>query len=306
MSQTAPAITEQRISVRLVMLTTFLWGGAHMGVGIYLLLSWAEWVPSEVGDLPDRIMSMSLDYDQNYEVWLPLSGVLAVVLGVLAVLAVVRLRSRQQCGRGLTLIVSLLAISLGLCFHVVVPPTSGFVGTAEISLAIAQILYGSLTLAVLTRNRDELTGIYIVRLMSFLVGLPVMLSFAMGLHEFTSKLFFPEGPREITSTFTGLAVLCGFVAGVFLLACGTCLLILRLQRFRTAVPLMIAAGVAEGALATSALLGATLGHSKGGFAEAFLLVLLLPIAIVLFLLTASGVRYLTRPHIRRALDVGRD
>jgi hypothetical protein len=69
---------------------------------------------------------------------------------------------------------------------------------------------------------------------------------------------------------------------------------------------MIAAGSAEVAMAMFALCGALLGRSQGGLREAYLLVFVFPFAVVLLLLTASGIWYLQRPAIRRALEAERE
>jgi hypothetical protein len=112
------------------------------------------------------------------------------------------------------------------------------------------------------------------------------------------------GGRDPADFFATLSVLSGFVAGLLTVASGTCLLASRWKhRFVTVVALMIAAAGAQVALAVFALLGAVLGHTREGLLEGYLLVFIVPDAIVLLALTASGVWYLKRPHIRRALEV---
>jgi Na+(H+)/acetate symporter ActP len=147
----------------------------------------------------------------------------------------------------------------------------------------------------------EPVGIYIL-------SLPVVLYLGFLLPEFGPGFFPEEGTSrgDVGSRFLALATLSGFVAGLLIVATGVGLLIPRLRRFTTGVSLMIAAGSAEVAMVAFALLGGLLGRSKGGLLEAYLLVIALPFAVVLLLLTVSGVWYLRRPAMRRALEGERD
>jgi hypothetical protein len=200
------------------------------------------------------------------------------------------------------------AISLGLCFNVVVPSTNGGRDGIDVALAVAQVSYGILAFAVVSLNQAEPVGVYILRLLTILVGLPIVFFLGSLLPEFLPGFFPHEGTSrgDVASRFAALAVLCGFVTGLLIVATGVSLLIPRLKRFRTVVALMMAAAVAELALATCALLGALLGHSKGGLLEGALLLVALPFAVVLLLLTAAGVWYVRRLDIRRALETDRE
>ena len=161
----------------------------------------------------------------------------------------------------------------------------------------------------MNRNRSkwlvmEPVGIYILSLLSILVGLPVALYLGFLLPEFGPGLFPEEGTSrgDVGSRCLALATVSGFVAALLIVATGVGLLISPLRRFTTSVSLMIAAGSAEVAMVAFALLGGLLGCSKGGLLEAYLLVFALPFAVVLLLLTVFGVWYLRRPAIRRALE----
>jgi Na+(H+)/acetate symporter ActP len=140
------------------------------------------------------------------------------------------------------------------------------------------------------------------------VGLPVVLYLGFLLPEFGPGFFREQGTSrgDVGSRCLALATLSGFVAGLLIVATGVGLLIPRLRRFTTVVSLMIAAGSAEMVMAACALLGGLLGRSRAGLLEGYLLVVALPFAVVLLLLTASGAWYLRRPAIRRALEAERE
>jgi hypothetical protein len=293
MTSTLPATTGKSVATSLIGLMTLLWGGVHAALGASFLLVWTDLLPLDT-DLSDRITI------QRGVAYLALFGVLFLVLGILAVAGALGLFSRKPWGRILTLIVAVLAISSGLCLDAVVPPTSGVRDATDISFAVAQVVYGILAFAILSMNRVDPIGIYILRLLSILVGLPVVFFWGLWLPE-----FIPGGARRDSADFFAtLSVLSGFIAGLLIVASGTCLLTSGWkQRFVTVVALMVAAGSAQVALAVFALLGAMLGHTREGLLEGYLLVFVVPVAIVLLVLTASGVWYLKRPHVRRALEV---
>jgi hypothetical protein len=285
MSNAAPATTIKSVALTLVGLLTLLCGGGYALEGGYLLLVWADWLPLQSRDLADRIV-LQLDVAS-----LVLIGGLFLAFGALAMLAALGLFLRQPWGRVLTLLVAVLAIALGLRSLELGPAIVE--ETTNVPLGVAQALYGILAVAVLSLNRAEPMRVYIVRLMNFLVGVPTVLFFALWVTEFKDSFFHAENAagRDTYFRFAGLSVLSGFVAGWLLIAGGTCLLTPRYTRFAP-VALMFAA-CAAAAVALFALLGAVLGHS-GGLGEAFLLVLILPIGVVLSVLTASGAWYLTR------------
>jgi hypothetical protein len=294
-----PAATKVKsITVRLIGLMTLLWGGAYTAEGYrFLFVFFAE----QGHDFAERIVI------GRGVMYLALFGILLMALGIMALAAALALFSHRPWGRGLALTVAALAISLGLCLNDLVPSLRDNDATDTVWLAVAQVTYGILTFSILSKSRIEPVGIYILRLLSFLGGLPLTLFWGSLLPEFVPSFFSQVGTSrgDTADRFAALAVISGFVAGVLILATGVGLLIPRLKRFMTVVVLMIAACGAEAALAAFALLGALLGHSKGGLLEAFLLVFVLPFAVVWLILTASGVWYLRRLEIGRVLETER-
>jgi len=145
-------------------------------------------------------------------------------------------------------------------------------------------------------------GINILSLLSILVGLPIVLLLGFLLPEFVPGFFPMEGTSrgDLGGRCLALAALSGFVAGLLIVATGVGLLIPQWKRFSDW--LMIGASGAALAMAVFALLGGLMGRSKGGLLEGYLMELALPFAVVLLLLTLSGVWYLRRPAIRRALE----
>jgi hypothetical protein len=300
MNNTPPATQGKSVAAKLIGLMTLLWGGAYTAVGARFLLVWADLWPIQNNDWSDRIII------ERSVAHLALLGVIFLVFGIIALAAVLGLFSRKPWGRVLTLLVAVLAISLGLCFHAVVPGTGYFRDATDDSLAVAQVLFGILALSILSLNRVEPIGIYVLRPLSILVGLPVVLFWGFLLPDSVSDFFHRGGRDDTADRFGALVVLSGFVAGLLIVATGVGLLTLRSNRFRTVVALMIAAGSAEAAMAAFAFLGALLGHTREGLLEGYLLLFVPPLAAVLLLLTASGVWYLRRPDVRRALEAERE
>lgn len=308
MRNTLTVTKGKNIILKLIGLMTLLWGGAYAAEGIRFLLVWADvLLPGQGNDFANRIVIV------RGERSLALFGVFLLVLGILALAAALGLFSSRPWGRGLALLVAMLTISLGLCLHDLVPSMSYYNDAKDVWLAVAQVSYGILTFAILSRSRVEPVGIYIIKLLNILVGLPLVLFWGSLLPEFAPGFFPQEGtPRgDTTHRFAALAVLSGFVAGVLIVATGVGLLIPRLKGFMTVVVLMIAACGAEAALAAFALLGALLGNPKdrsgatGPPLEGYLLVFVFPFAVVWLILTAFGVWYLRRSDIRRVLDTER-
>ena len=234
-------------------------------------------------------------------------GVLFLMFGIMANLAALGLFWRKPWGRVVTFLVAVLAISI-----VLVPLITEMTFitpiqiTTSIPLQIAQVLYGILAFAVLSRNPGEPRGIYIVRLINFSVGLPLMLLFGMYSFDAIMLLLHPEPVSNTDSRFAMLIVPSGFIAGSMLFASSLCLLISRWKRPTTVIALMIAAVSAQVALAASTLLSGLLGHGRGGLREAYFAFVLFPSWVVLLVLTAPGLWYLTRPRIRRALQAGHE
>jgi hypothetical protein len=222
MSNTLPATAGKGVVARLIGLVTLLWGGVYAAVGARLLLVWADLLPLQNNDLADRII-----IERNLAC-LALLGVLFFVLGMMALAAAWGLFARKPWGRILTLITAVLAIAVGLCFPAMVPPGRDGRDAAEVSLAAAPVLYGVLAFAVLGRNRAEPVGIYILRLMSILLGLPVVVYLGFSLPEFAPGFFHQEGTSrgDVGSRFLALAVPSGLVAGLLIVATGVVLLIL--------------------------------------------------------------------------------
>jgi len=295
MSNAMPATTGKSIPVAVIILSTLVWGGGYAIEGGYLILVWADFLPGQPNDLSERII-FALEPGITY---LAVFGVLFLVFGIMALLGALGLLWRRQWGRFLMLTIAVLAISLGLCSLNLGPSIPD---TTNVPLGVAQILYGVLALAILSMNRVEPLGIYILRLLNILVGLPVVLFLSLWLPEFVRGFFEGTSRGDAGSRFLALAVFSGSVAGWLILATGVSLLNPRLRRFMTAVGLMIAAASAEVAMAALALLGAFLGHSREGLREGWLLLFFFPFALVLLFLTASGVWYLRRIDTRRALE----
>ena len=225
----------------------------------------------------------------------------------MANLAALGLFWRKPWGRVVAYLVAVLAISI-----VLVPRITEMIFispiqiTTNVPLQIAQVLYGILAFAVLSMNAGEPKGIYIVRLINFSVGLPLMLVFGMYSFDAIMLLFHPEPVPNTDSRFATLVILSGLIAGSMLIASSLCLLISRWKRPTTVIALLIAATGAQVALAASTLLSGLLGHSRAGLREFYFAFLLFPFWVVLLMLTAPGLWYLTRPRIRRALQVERE
>jgi hypothetical protein len=288
-------------AVGLIGLMTFLWGVAYAAEGVYFLLVWADFLPGQDKDLADRIVII-----RGPSFLAPL-GVLFVAMGFMGLTASLGLFARKAWGRALTLFVALSAYSSGLLLHDAVPPISGAYDTMDIGRDIAQVLYGVLAIAFLSANRGEQVGIYILRLLSLLVALPFVYFWGSWLQEFTHELYRPNGQSsgDLGRRFAALSFLSGLVASVLTAATGVVLLFLRKKRFMPAVALMIAACGTAAAQAAFALLGALMGHSRGGLLEGFLLVFFLPLSLVLLFLAATGVWYLRRPNVRLKLEAKR-
>jgi len=319
MSNALPAARGKSVAVTLVALCTLIWGWGYALVGGYLILVWAEWLPGvlddllpgELNDLPNRITSIRIttapvDYVRN-EIFWAVFGVLFLIFGLMANLAALGLFWRKPWGRIVTFLVAVLAISIVLVPLITeVTFISPIQITTNIPLRIAQVLYGILAFAVLSRNPDEPRGIYIVRLINFSVGLPLMLLFGMYLFDAIMLLFHPEPVPNTDSRFATLIIPSGLIAGSMLFASSLCLLISRWKRPTTVIALMIAAVSAQVALAASTLLSGLLGHSLGGLRQAYFVFLEFPSWVVLLSLTAPGLWYLTRPRIRRELKAGHE
>lgn len=295
------------VVVRVIILITLLLSCGYALEGGYLLLVWAGVLPGQDGDLADRIV---IAYNPAFT-YLALFGVLFFAFGTLALLAALALLWSRPWGRFLTVIVAESAILLGLC--------SLDMEVSNVPLGVAMILYGVPALVILSRTRREPAGIDVLRLVSILLGFLVALSCSQQVFDVVDGVLHPEagvrgnraallaalgGARRDPADFLfAFWALIGFVTGLLLVASGTSLLASGwTRRFRIAAALLIAAVIAEMVLAVFALLGALLGHTEG-LLESFLLVVYFPAAIVLLILTASGVWYLTRPHIRHALTV---
>ena len=164
-------------------------------------------------------------------------------------------------GRLPTFGVAVLAISFGLCWLGLGP---WILDATNVPLGVAQVFYGVLALAILSMNRVEPAGIHILRLLCILVGLPLILSFCSSdfLSSFTSRV-------DAGSRFLALYELSYFIAGWLILATGVGLLIPRLKRFMTVVGLMIAAGMAETAMAGFALLALSWGNRGRVYGRVF-------------------------------------
>lgn len=284
------AKTGNSLAAVAVTLLTVVWGIGYAIEGSYLILVWATVFPGDINDLSFHII---MRFEPGLA-FLAGFGVLFLVLGIMALVAAQGFYWRRWSGRFLMFGVAVLAISLGLCWLGLGPWIRN---ATNVPLGVAQVFYGVLALAILSMNRVEPAGIHILRLLCILVGLPLILSFCSTdfISSFTSRV-------DAGSRFLALYELSYFIAGWLILATGVGLLIPRLKRFVTAVGLMIAASMAEAAMAGFALLGAFLGQSREGLREGFLLFFYFPFTLVLLLLTASGVWYLRRPAVRRALE----
>ena len=315
MSHALPAARGNSVAVALVALCTLIWGCGYALAGGYLMLVWAEWLPGalddllpgELTDLPNRITSIRIttapvDYVRNDIFW-AVFGILFLGFGIMANLAALGLSRRKSWGRVATFLVAVLAISI-----VLVPMT--FISPVQITtsfpLRIAQVFYGIVAFAVLSGNPGEPMGFYIVRLVNFSAGLPMMLVFGMYSFNAIMLLLHPEPVSDTDSRFVMLIVPCGFTAGSMLFASSLCLLISRWKRPAIVVALLIVAAVAEVALAASTLLSGLLGHSRVGLRESYFAFVLFPCWVVLLMLTAPGLWYLKRPSTRRALQVERE
>jgi hypothetical protein len=119
-------------------------------------------------------------------------------------------------------------------------------------------------------------------------------------------VFHPEPVPNTDSRFATLIIPSGLFAGSMLFASSLCLLISRWKRPTIVIALMIAAVSAQVALTVSTLLSGLLGHGRGGLREAYFAFVLFPFWLVLLVLTAPGLWYLTRPRIRHALQAGHE
>lgn len=140
-------------------------------------------------------------------------------------------------------------------------------------------------------------GVYLFVGVNLFLGLPAAVFFASMLTEFSDG----GQDHDVGYRFCRPAVASGFAAAVLLVALGARLLIPPWKRSLTAFALGLAAATALMATAALALSAAFLGHS-GGLREAFFLVLILPIALVLLAPTLLELWYLRRPYVRQALD----
>src|SRR5579875_990969 len=157
MSNTTAVAKVKSIIVRLIGLLTLLWGGAYAAEGTRFLLVWADvLLPGQGNDFAERITIV------RGEMYLALFGVLLLALGIMALAAALGLFSSRPWGRGLALTVAALAISLGLCLNDLVPSISYYRDAMDVWFAVAQISYGILTFAILSRSRVEPVGIYIL------------------------------------------------------------------------------------------------------------------------------------------------
>lgn len=282
------------MAVRLIQLLTLLGGGVFAVEGVLLLLVWADVLTLDWSDLATRIVN------ERDLVFLAVLGSLFFGLGQMALVAGWVLPSRRSWGRPLTLVLALLAIAFGLYFYTVISHTPDRNTAADFALAAAPVVYGTLTSAVLSWNAAEPVGLYVFRLLNILVGLPLALGLGFVLPEFVEGFFPREGTSrgDLGSRCLALAAVGGFVASVLIAATGVNLLVPHRRRFRTSIFLQIVAGVAALAMAAFCLWGGLFGHSKGGLTEASLIVLGLPCALGLFLLTAIEIWYLRRPATR--------
>lgn len=146
------------------------------------------------------------------------------------------------------------------------------------------------------------TGIYLFAGVNLLLGISAAITCAQAVPEFTPEAGTNTG-NDFGYRFAAPAFVSGLVAGLLLIAAGVRLLIPGWKRAMTAFVLASGAAAAQIAMAACALAVAFLGHS-GGLAEAFFLVLVLPVAMVLLAPTVFQLWYLRRPHIRQALDSG--
>jgi hypothetical protein len=274
---------------------TLFWGCGYALEGGYLLLVWADWLEPQDDDLSLKIIG----HFHNPIPLIALFGVLFLICGILAFLSALGLLWRKAWGRFLSLLVAVLAIYLGLRSLNCGPPI--LEDTDSVTLGITQFLYGSLAFAILSRNRVEPVGIYILGLMNFLIGLPLALYFLMWLSEFA---LIDAQQRDSSRNFAALASLAGVVAGLLTAASGKCLLFARWKRFASVVSLGIAAIVAQMALAFFALLGAFVGqdNTRGGLLAGLLLIVFLPLALLLLLLSMCEAWYLKEHLVRRALQ----
>ena len=160
-------------------------------------------LPGELNDLPNRITDIRITTALvgNMRNWtlVAVFGVLFLIFGIMANLAALGLFRRRLWGRVLTFLVAVSAISI-----VLVPliPEMLFITemtfireiqiTTNIPLQIAQVLYGILAFAVLSRNPGEPSGICIVKLINFSVGLPLMF---VVRHVFIRRHHAPLSPR---------------------------------------------------------------------------------------------------------------
>jgi hypothetical protein len=298
MSHARSASRIKGLAVALVVLCNLIWGWGYALVGAYLILVWADWLPiisddllpRELTDLPLRIMDIQIATPAGPMRGLTLvalTGVLYLLFGILASLAALGLIWRKPWGRVMTFLVAVLAVSISMRFIFPIEITTSF------RLQVAQILYGILAYAVLSGNPGEPWGISIVRLFDFSVGLLLMLVFCISSSATESRFAMLISPS-------------GFLAGSLLFASSLCLLISRWKRPGIVIALMVAAVAAEVALAASTLLSGLLWHSpiRGVTLGAYLVLIFFPTSVVLLMLTATGLWYLTRPRVRHALQAG--
>ena len=289
MSNANSATPGKNIAMTLVGLMTLPCGVGYAVAGGRLILVWADWLPAGTGDLWDQIASMSPEYERNFAL-IPLFGMFFLVFGAMILLAALGLLRHKYWGRAMTFMVAVpaMAIPLGLSLLNINPPTG--LDANSVLLVVAQVLYGTLAYATLSMNRGEPLGIHVLRVTNTIGGLLTVYFSATWLSELIPGVFTgPDSARDPDSRFAALAGLSGIFAGVLLIVSGRYLL----TRFVT-----IASVSVQVAMVAFALLGLMLGDTMAEIIDVMFLV----VAIVLLILTASGVWYLNLPHVRRALE----
>jgi hypothetical protein len=243
-----------------------------------------------------------VNYVRNEVFWV-VFGVLFLVFGIMANVTALGLFGRKRWGRVMAFVCAVLAILIVLIPKTLLSPIQI---TASFRLQVAQVLYGILAFAVLSGNPDERKGIYTVRLVNFSAGLPLMIVFGMYSLNAAMLLLHSWPVSNTDSRFAMLIAPSGFITGFMLFASSLCLLMPRWKRPTIVFAFLIAAISAEVALAASTLSNGLLGHTRAGMREFYILFLLFPACLVLLILTASGLWYLTRSHIRHALRDDRE
>jgi hypothetical protein len=141
-----PVERYKSIAVTLIGLTTMLWGGAHIALGVFCYLPGDHWVGSAFGFAPVHWIARDT-YENHVDIAFRLQGILGMLAGWGVLL-------RLQQGRILTFIVAIVAILWALdSVDAYKHQNDDYQWkTALIPFAAAQVLYGILAVVILIKN----------------------------------------------------------------------------------------------------------------------------------------------------------